>query len=218
VVESRRVGWWDDLAYVVVGARCVACENAALGLCRDCARELSPRARIVRDRPCPVAAAGDYDGVLRSTLIAWKERGRFTVERTLAHLLAAAVLELDADSPITLVPIPSRADRRRARGADVIADLARSATRILRRIGVDAGVDPSLGYVRRVRDQAGLTATARAENVSRSLAARRTPAGNVVVVDDIVTTGATLGEAVRALRAGQARVAGAAVVADRSLS
>ena len=84
------MGWLDDVAHVIVGTRCVACENAALGVCRDCAAALRPRARIVRDRPCPVAAAGDYDGVLRSALIAWKERGRFTVERPLAHLLAAS--------------------------------------------------------------------------------------------------------------------------------
>jgi len=212
------MGWLDDMAHVVLGATCVACENAALGLCRDCAAELRPRARVVREQPCLISAAGDYDGVLRSALIAWKERGRFTVERTLAYLLAAAVLALDADPPIALVPIPARADRRRARGADVIADVARCSAKALRGIGVGARVEPSLGFVRRVRDQAGLSAAARAENVHGSLVARRMPVGTVVVVDDIVTTGATVGEAVRALQASQVRVAGAAVIANRSLS
>lgn len=212
------MGWLDDVAHVVVGATCVACDNVALGLCRDCAPALRPQARVVRDQPCLIAASGSYDGVLRSALIAWKERGRFTVERTLAHLLAAAVLALEADPPITLVPIPSRPDRRRARGADVIADVARGAARLLRGIGVETRVEPSLGFVRRVRDQAGLSAAARAENLHGSLVVRRTPSGTVVVVDDIVTTGATVGEAVRALRAGYVRVAGAAVIAHRALS
>jgi len=212
------MGWLDDVAHVVVGTRCVACENVSLGLCRDCAPALRPQARVVREQPCLIAASGNYDGVLRSALIGWKERGRFTVERTLAHLLAAAVLALEADPPITLVPIPSRPDRRRARGADVIADVARCAARLLRGIGVETRVEPSLGFVRRVRDQAGLSAAARAENLHGSLAVRRTPSGTVVVVDDIVTTGATVGEAVRALRAGYVRVAGAAVIAHRALS
>lgn len=212
------MGWLDDVAHVVVGARCVACENVALGLCRDCALAVRPEARVVREHPCLIAASGNYDGVLRSALIAWKERGRFAVERTLAHLLAAAVLALEADPPITLVPIPSRPDRRRARGADVIADVARCTAKLLRGIGVETRVEPSLGFVRRVRDQAGLSAAARAENLHASLAVRRTPSGTVVVVDDIVTTGATVGEAVRALQAGYVRVAGAAVIAHRELS
>lgn len=205
------------MTHVLVGTKCVACENAALGLCRDCGLALRPHARVVRESPCLVSAAGEYDGPLRSALIAWKERGRFTVERTLAHLLAAAVLVLDADPPITLVPIPARPDRRRARGADVIADLARRAAKLLCEIGVEARVEPSFGFLRRVRDQAGLSAAARAENLHGSLVVRRAPSGTVVVVDDIVTTGATVSEAVRALRAAQVRVAGAAVVAHRSL-
>jgi len=209
------MGWLEDVAHVVVGTKCVGCENPALGLCAECAATVRPRPRIVRDRPCHVAAAGEYDGALRSALIEWKERGRFTVERPLAHLLAASVLALDVEDPITLVPIPSRPDRRRARGADVVTDLARRTALLLRTVDVDASAVPSLVFVKRVRDQAGLSAAARADNVRGSLAARRVPTAPVVLVDDIVTTGATLGEGVRALRSAGSEIAGAAVVADR---
>lgn len=210
-----RMGWLDDVAHVVVGTRCVACENAALGLCRDCAPALRPQARVVRDQPCMVAASGDYDGVLRSALIGWKERGRFTVERPLAHLMAASVLALGVDGPVALVPIPSRPDRRRARGADVVADLARRSAALLGSVGLQASTVRSLAFVRRVRDQSGLSAAARADNVRGSLAVRRVPTVPIVLVDDIVTTGASLGEALRAFRAVGADVAGAAVVAHR---
>jgi len=209
------MGWLDDVAHVVVGTKCAGCENPALGLCADCAATVRPQPRIVRDRPCRIAAAGEYDGALRSALIGWKERGRFTVERPLAHLLAASVLALDVEDPIALVPIPSRPDRRRARGADVVTDLARRTAVLLRSVDVDATAIPALAFVRRVRDQAGLSAAARADNVRGSLAARRVPTSSVVLVDDIVTTGATLGEGVRAFRAAGAAVAGAAVMAHR---
>lgn len=210
------MGWLADVAHVVVGTKCVGCENPALGLCADCAAAIRPHPRIVRDRPCRIAAGGEYDGVLRSAIIAWKERGRFTVERPLAHVVAASVLALEVEGPIVLVPIPSRPDRRRARGADVVTDLARRAAALLRSVDVDASVVPSLAFVKRVRDQAGLSATARADNVRGSLVARRVPTSPVVLVDDIVTTGATLGDAVRAFRACGLTVVGAAVMADRS--
>ena len=211
------MGFLADIADVLVGTCCVSCRNPALGLCADCAASLRPHPRIVRERPCRIAAAGEYDGTLRSAIIGWKERGRFTVERPLAHLVGASVLALGVEGPVALVPIPSRPDRRRARGADVVTDLARRSAGLLRSIDLDASVVPSLAFVKRVRDQAGWSATARAENVRGSLTVRRVPTAPVVLVDDIVTTGATLGEAVRALRASGLTVVGAAVLADRSL-
>ncbi|HJR89935.1 MAG TPA: phosphoribosyltransferase family protein [Aeromicrobium sp.] len=206
-----------DIADVLVGTCCVACRNPALGLCADCASRCRPDPRIVREHPCRISAAGEYDGALRSAIIAWKERGRFTVERPLAHLLAASVLAHEVEGPIALVPIPSRPDRRRARGADVVADLARRSAALLRSVEVDAQAVPSLAFVKRVRDQAGLSATERADNVRGALVVRRPPSAPVVLVDDIVTTGATLGEAARAFRARGLTVAGAATMAHRPL-
>lgn len=153
---------------------------------------------------------------MQAAILAWKEHGRFTVERPLAHLLAASVLALDIDGPVSLVPVPSRADRKRARGADVVADVARRSAALLRSVGVDATVVPSLRFVRRVRDQSGLSAVARAQNVHNALSVARRPTPPIVVVDDIVTTGATLGEVVRAFTACGVVVAGAAVIAERS--
>ena len=100
--------------------------------------------------------------------------------------------------------------------------IAREAARALRRQRVAVEVAPLLTHARRVHDQSGLGHAARAENVSGALVVRRPrrrsrersrPAVRVVVVDDVVTTGATLSEAVRALAAAGVEVAGTAVIA-----
>lgn len=133
-----------------------------------------------------------------------------------------------AGAPVLLVPVPSGGRAVRRRGRDVVAGLAVSTARELRRRGVPVVVAPVLRPSRRLRDQAGLDASGRAGNLARALvvdgpAAWAVPVrgappgagavGPVVVVDDVVTTGATLAEAARALRAAGAPVVAAAVLA-----
>ena len=205
----------DAAADLLLGATCAGCGAPARALCPGCAIALRPSPTIVRDRPVPVAAAAEYGGALRDVIIGWKEHGRLALERPLAHLLAASIVALDPPERITLVPVPSRPDRRRSGGADVVRDLARVAGRLLDRVGVDVTVTSALRVTGLVRDQAGLTASQRQANVHEAFGVRQVPLGVVVLVDDIVTTGATLAECIRALRGRGIAVTGAAVVAHR---
>jgi predicted amidophosphoribosyltransferase len=200
-------------ADLFLGARCAGCGAPAFALCPACAATLRPCPSVVRWRPCPVAASGEYDQELREIIIAWKERGRLALERPLAHLLAASIVALDPPERVTLVPVPSRPDRRRARGADIVKDLAVVSAKLLRPVGLEATVAPAMRVAGRLRDQAGLTAKQRESNVRGCFAVRRAPRGPVVVIDDVVTTGATLAETVRVLRGADISVSGAAVVA-----
>lgn len=207
-------------ADLLLGAACPGCARPSRSLCAACLTSIAPRPSVVRKRPVQVAASGEHDGVLRQTIVAWKEESRTGLVRPLAHLLAAAVVEVAGASelPVALVPVPATRRSRLARGADVVDQLARSASGLLRDTGLHVSVHQALRVARRTTDQSGLGAHARARNLAGAFAARSTTGltgHDVVVVDDIVTTGATLREAVRALRAaGQAPIA-AATVAHR---
>lgn len=156
-------------------------------------------------------------GVLRAALIAWKEEGRFGLTSPLCHLLAAATGQLlKPGRPAVMVPIPTSRRSKRARGADVVDELARASAQLLRGVGVDIRVMQALAYARSTDDQAGLDAEHRASNLGGAFRLRSMVAlagRDVVVVDDILTTGATVTEAVRVLTRAGHRPVGIAVVA-----
>jgi predicted amidophosphoribosyltransferase len=174
---------------------------------------------VVRTRPLRVAASGEHAGVLRLTIVAWKEEGRAALLRPLAHLLAASVVEVMRDpGPAVLVPVPTSRRSRVARGADVVGQLAHGAAALLRDAGADVTVRPALTVARRTADQSALGARERARNLHGAFSVRASGglgSREIVVVDDIVTTGATLREAARALSSVGHRPHGAATVAHR---
>ncbi len=208
-----------DLVLPVV---CAGCGAPGEWLCAPCRSRLAGPARLVRPHQAPpglppVAAAAAYDGAVRAALIAHKERGVLRLAGPLGAALAAAVAMLPAGAPrptgLLLVPVPSRRAVVRARGHDPTARIAAVAAR---RLGPGVRVAGLLRQARRVADQAGLGAADRARNLAGALTVRRLDGRSdrpVVVVDDLVTTGASLAEACRALREHGFGVLGAAVVA-----
>ncbi|MFE5495018.1 ComF family protein [Streptomyces virginiae] len=208
-------GWWQELAGLVLPVDCAGCGAVRVLVCGDCGRALSGAvAGLVSPSPRPeglpvVQAAAPYEGAVRAVLLAHKERGALPLAGVLGAALAAAVL---AGGPgpergeLALVPVPSARRQVRARGHDPARRIALAAAGRLRRAGVPARVAPVLGLRRAVADQAGLGARQRRENLAGALAVRRdgarlTRGAGIVLVDDVVTTGATLAEAARAVRA-----------------
>ncbi|MBT2414888.1 ComF family protein [Streptomyces sp. ISL-12] len=109
--------------------------------------------------------------------------------------------------PVLLVPVPSARRAVRARGHDPARRIALAAAGELRRTGTPARVAAVLRQRRAVADQSGLGSRQRSDNLAGALtvvpgAARLLrDGGPVVLVDDLVTTGASLAEAARAVRA-----------------
>jgi predicted amidophosphoribosyltransferase len=216
-----------SLLNLLLPVPCAGCGRIGPAACFECAAVLRRPARAVRPSPEPAGlppcfAVAAYDGVVRELLLAAKERGAVGLLPVLASGLASAVGCAVADVPlnrsIVLVPVPSTAAAIRSRGDDVVLGLARAAAAAVRRRGRTVRVAPVLRHDRAVRDSAGLGAAERSANLRgalavRPLGSRLLPGAAVVVVDDLMTTGATVVEATRALGSAGATVCGAATVA-----
>ncbi len=176
-----------------------------------------------------VYAVAPYAGLVRELVIGHKERQLVSLRPVLAALLARSVLgvleEHEAQGAVLLVPVPSRAASVRARGRDATREMTACAGEVVRQVGAgryDVTLAPVLRSRPGVVDQAGLDVTARRANLDGSMACssslvrrlgRRVGAAHVVVCDDVVTTGATLAEAQRALGAAGVGVLGHACLA-----
>ncbi|MFI0716075.1 ComF family protein [Streptomyces inhibens] len=223
-------GVWRELAGLMLPVDCAGCGRPRTELCAQCRRALARDgrgARRVRPRPGPaglprVWAGAPYADEVRAVLLAHKERGALRLAGPLGAVLAGAVRGLRAvGGPLLLVPVPSARRSVAGRGHDPVRRIALAAAGELRRAGAGARVLAVLRQRRAVADQAGLSARQRLANVAGALevpgGARRLLAGQpVVLVDDLMTTGATLAEAARAVAAADGRVIGAAVVAAPS--
>lgn len=210
-------------ADLLIGAACPACGAPSLAVCGACLERIRPVPVVVEEAQhaddVAVVSAGWYRTGLRRVVIDWKEHGRFPLTAVLSHHLALSVASLVGESShVELVPVPTSWQARWRRGDDLVRSLTTAAGQRLQAIGCTATVRPVLGRTRRTADQADLGAHARAGNLAGAFVLREghgpPPCGvPVVVVDDVVTTGATIAEAVRALHAGGWKVDGAATVA-----
>ncbi|MGY2004933.1 ComF family protein [Blastococcus sp. SYSU DS1024] len=219
-------GVLSALADLVLPRCCAGCGIPGAALCVRCAGLLAvPHLASPRRFPAgfpPTVAAAVYAGPVRPVVNAFKEHGRAELAAPLGTALALAVaavrLGVAGESPLLLVPVPASRAALRSRGRDHVRELTRRAVAELRAAGVAADEGRVLRRRGRVRDSSGLSAAERRANLAGTfeLTGPRRPAGALVVlVDDVVTTGATLTEAARVLGAapGPAGAVVAAVVA-----
>ncbi|AQZ66581.1 Competence protein F homolog, phosphoribosyltransferase domain; protein YhgH required for utilization of DNA as sole source of carbon and energy [[Actinomadura] parvosata subsp. kistnae] len=201
---------------LLLPSACAGCGAAGASCCPRCFGALTAapaeRGPVPRPPGLPACwAAAPYEGAVRRMIVAYKERGAVALAGVLAEAVTRTLLVALgqagewAGGRFAVVPVPSARASVRGRGHDPVGRLAVLVAGRLRALGWGAEAWAGLGQVRRVADQAGLSRSERAVNLGGSLQvlplAKGPPAPLALLLDDIVTTGATLSEAARALRA-----------------
>ncbi|PPH26306.1 hypothetical protein C5C31_00380 [Rathayibacter rathayi] len=202
-----------DALAVVLPLNCPACGAATSrapcpGCCAEVAGAGCVRMRVIgpQEDPLLVAIGAPYAGTVRRLVVALKEEGRTAALAPLGALLRPALGAALAGSAAALVVPPGSWAARVRRGADPVALLVAAAG--------GRAVHP-LRRSRVLRDQVGLGRVERHGNLDGAFLARR-PLSSwppVVLVDDVVTSGATLLELRRAVRAAGGTVRSAAALA-----
>ncbi|MWV50549.1 ComF family protein [Rathayibacter sp. VKM Ac-2803] len=206
-----------DALAVLLPVDCPACGSPArAGPCGGCRAELAEAGRPGRRTLGPaehslgVVTGAAYSGVVRRLVLALKDEGRVGAAPPLAVLLRPALRLALREEPAVLVGPPGSYGRRLRRGYDPVDLIVRAA-----------GGRPArpLRRARHSLDQVGLGRSDRLGNLDGAFRARRPLVDSppILLVDDVVTSGATLLEMRRAVEAAGGRVRGAVAVAGTPL-
>ncbi|WP_235012947.1 ComF family protein [Arthrobacter sp. SLBN-100] len=233
-LADQAAGAAGDLLALAVPVDCVCCGAEDRALCIPCGRNIRRLThkpfRAEQGAPAlmdvggtvllPVVAASVYREELAQALLSFKRHGQHQLGNSLGRALAAAVrAATDGTEGVCLVPVPTSNAAFLKRGFSPVHLLLRTVSRQLPELPVANVLEKSrTGVLQLPGGQKGLDRGGRARRVRGSMRvhrrARKGLAGRrCIIVDDVLTTGATLSEAARALHLAGAVVIGAVVLA-----
>jgi ComF family protein len=183
-----------ELLDLLLPSGCALCGLSGPPICRNCENNFSARDFDIRRKTLSGFAATSYSEEAAKLIFEFKERGQTSLAKYFASLIAPRLTSLKQINAI-LVPVPSAKRTTATRGFQPAQVIARQLSKQCGLANFSA-IKP----VAEIADQAALTREQRATNVMHSMQASEAIRGkSVILVDDIVTTGATLNEAARAV-------------------
>lgn len=206
----------DAINELVFPRRCISCGELGISLCSKCRKSWNPHfynthlGRSEEESLITISSI-PYSPIAQKIILGAKESHLKSADQLVAaaitHSLQHLLGQVQADF---LIPIPSRKSASRKRGRQFITEITRpAATRF------SLPIAEPLSHARKVRDQSGLNFEERWNNLAGAFVVEKEHGlrGSAVLVDDLVTTGATLVEAARALRYAGIQVIGAVTAA-----
>ncbi len=199
-------GVLDQLSDLLVPTACAGCRVRGVALCPHCTSVLESSTMV--QTASGVWARNDRLGLGRAAVKALKLGDERTLLPVIGGLLADSIARAvvtsmpRASTPIVLVPVPRRRAARKQGRADTVLAIAKQAARALGSWPAGVHVESVATFARQPLDQRTLSVARRRENLAGAMVARPISRCNsiVVAVDDVVTTGSTLVELMRALR------------------
>jgi len=210
--------WLSDvfsgLRSLVFPSICVMCESYAADICDQCNLQWSKPTHLLRFDDVPTSSVVAYSTQVSSVVLKAKEDGNRVARRLIAETMYRSIdliVEKSPQLPLLIVPIPSSRRAIRQRGESFLHPIMNNVIDIAHRNSRNWAWKEILMHKKRVRDQAGLNSRERTLNVRGVFAVRDEVVADrpIIVVDDVITTGATLRNAISALNERKMTVLGA---------
>ncbi len=207
-----------NLTEIIFPSRCIGCSRLGISICSECRKQWHPhvykREVSWSEEIFPVLSAIEYSPIASRVLLSAKESQIRAADQLIVNgIVHALKIFVNQHSSVVLVPIPSRKSANRKRGRNFLQEIT---SQVAFEVGFPS--HSALRHNRKVRDQSQLNIIDRSENLSGAFAidpkfSVQFSTGNtgpkIIVIDDLITTGATLSEAIRALRTAGFSVLGA---------
>jgi ComF family protein len=191
---------------------CAACDEPALdgAFCAACAAMSQPAAAPRTLHGVPVLSAGVYSPPLSTAIVRFKYGGRAELSGVLARLVAPSLVQLAVPPDAVLVPVPLHPKRLAERGYNQAALLAQE----LARVSGHECRPRLLSRARATERQVGKARSDRLTNIVDAFRVRQRAARRAILVDDVVTTGATVRACAQALTRGGVELCAVVALAE----